>query len=70
MCLNKLYNNLNLTGEVDYSEVKILKDRIDKLKTEILDGVRIRSRVEEQLHNSRTSVEQQNNKDVRFHTFL
>ena len=31
-CLNELYNKLNLTGNVQYEEIKILKDRIDELK--------------------------------------
>ena len=44
-CLNKLYHNMNITGTIRYDEVKILKDRIDELKLEILEGVRIRSRL-------------------------
>ena len=63
-CLNKLYNDLNLTGKINYSEVKILKNRIDSIKTDILNGVRIRSRVDEQLQGETVSsylIKQQSN---------
>ena len=46
-CLNRKYNELNLSGNIDYSEIKNLKDRINSIQTEILEGVRVRSRVEE-----------------------
>ncbi|CAL4118487.1 unnamed protein product, partial [Meganyctiphanes norvegica] len=42
-CLNKLYNNMNITGQIRYDEVKILKDRIDELKHEILEGFKSKS---------------------------
>ena len=46
-CLNKLYNELNLTGKVNYSEVKQIKDEIDAIKTDMINGVKIRSRIDE-----------------------
>ena len=54
--LNKKYNELNISGRVDYSQIKRIKDRIDDIKTEILNGVRIRSRVEEQLQGEHISA--------------
>ena len=33
---------------MQYSELKILKDRIEDIKNEILEGVKIRSRIKEQ----------------------
>ena len=46
--LNRLYNNLSITGTVQYGKVRALKERIDILKNEILDGVKIRGRIKEQ----------------------
>ena len=54
--LNRLYNEVNISGNVDYSKIKILKDRIDNIKLNILNGVRIRSRVEEQLQGEHVSA--------------
>ena len=54
--LNRMYNNLNVSGILQYSEVKILKDRIDDLKNEILEGVKIRSRVKEQEEGEKVSA--------------
>ena len=55
-CLNELYNNVNLTGNLQYGEVKMFKDRIDELKNEILEGVKIRSRINEQVEGERVSA--------------
>ena len=55
-CLNELYNNVNLTGNLQYEEVKMLKDRIDELKNEILEGVKIRARINEQVEGERVSA--------------
>ena len=55
-CLNELYNKLNLTGELDYGEVKILKDRINELKNDILEGVKIRNRMDEKVEGERVSA--------------
>ena len=66
--LNRKYNDLNVSGKIDYSEVKRIKDRIDDLKTEILNGVRIRSRVDEQIqgeHISAYLIKQQANINSR-----
>ena len=54
--LNELYNNINLTGNLQYEEVKRLKDRIDELKNEILEGVKIRARLNEQVEGERVSA--------------
>ena len=54
--LNKLYNKLNIEGRIDYMKVKDLKDRINNIKNEILEGVNIRSRIEEQLKGEQIST--------------
>ena len=54
--LNKKYNELNLSGRIDYTAVKLIKDRIDDIKIDILNGVRIRSRVDEQLQGEHISA--------------
>ena len=54
-CLNKLYYNVNLTGNLQYNEVKTLKDRINELKNDILEGVKIRCRLKEQIEGERVS---------------
>ena len=54
--LNRLYNNLNISGMIQYSEVKAYKDRIDELKNEILEGVKIRSRIKEQEEGEKISA--------------
>ena len=54
--LNKKYNELSISGRIDYSQIKIIKNRIDDLKTDILNGVRIRSRVDEQLQGENISA--------------
>ena len=55
-CLNKLYNQINLTGNLQYGEVKLLKDRIDEIKNEILEGVKIRNRMTEKVEGERVSA--------------
>lgn len=54
--LNKLYNEINLTGKLQYGRVKVLKDRIDELKNEILEGVKIRARINEQIDGEKVSA--------------
>ena len=54
--LNRLYNNLNNNGQIAYDRVKIIKDRIDDLKNDILEGVKIRSRIQEQEEGERVSA--------------
>ena len=54
--LNRLYNEVNISGNVDYCEIKMTKDRIDNIKSDILNGVKIRSRVEEQLQGEHVSA--------------
>ena len=55
-CLNRVYNKINVTGSLDYDEVKILKSRIDELKSNILEGVKIRSRLKEQMEGEKVSA--------------
>ena len=55
-CLNRLYNNVNITGDLLYDDVKTLKIRIDELKSDILEGVRIRSRIKEQVDGEKVSA--------------
>ena len=45
--LRNRYNDLDTEGHLDYQEIKELKEAIDKLKTQILIGIKIRSRVQE-----------------------
>ena len=54
--LNRKYNELNISGTLQYSEVKLLKERIDELKNEILEGVKVRSRIEEQVEGEKVSA--------------
>ena len=55
-CLNKLYNTLNREGTIEYAKVKSLKDRIDQIKNDIFEGVKIRSRVDEQVNGEHIST--------------
>ena len=54
--LNRLYNKVNISGIVDYSEIKEIKDKINNIKANFLNGVKIRSRVEEQLQGEHVSA--------------
>ena len=45
LCLQSLYNE----NTDKYDEIRLLKSRIDYLKNEILEGVKIRSRISEQI---------------------
>ena len=54
--LNRLYNQVNISGIVDYSEIKEIKDKISNIKANFLNGVKIRSRVEEQLQGEHVSA--------------
>ena len=47
--LNRLYNDCNVNNKIEYDRVKTIKARISDIKSEILKGVQVRSRVEEQL---------------------
>ena len=46
--LNRIYEKLNKTGEINYAELKEIKDRINMIKTQMLEGVKIRNRMQEQ----------------------
>ena len=54
--LNRLYEILNRTGEVNYLEIKSFKDRINAIKTEILEGVKIRNRIQDQIEGEKISA--------------
>ena len=54
--LNRLYEKVNRTGEANYDEIREIKDRINSIKTEILEGVKIRSREQEQIEGERVSA--------------
>ena len=54
--LNRLYEKLNRTNRINYNDVKDLKDRISAIKTEILEGVKIRSRILEQIEGEKVSA--------------
>ena len=53
--LNRLYDKNNATGIINYDRVRNIKARITKIKAEILEGVKIRSRVDEQLKGETVS---------------
>lgn len=54
--LNRLYDNLNKTGLIDYQEVKSIKDRINMIKDQMLEGVKIRNRMQEQIEGEKISA--------------
>ena len=54
--LNRLYNDNNISNRIDYNRVKSIKARITKIKADIMKGVQIRSRVEEQLKGETVST--------------
>ena len=47
--LHKLYKTLHVNGTLDLKETKKLKDRINNIKEDILEGVRVRARIKEQV---------------------
>ena len=54
--LNRLYNKNNIENKIDYDKVRYLKNKISEIKSNILEGVKIRSRVEEQLKGETIST--------------
>ena len=54
--LNRIYDKLNKTGQMNYSEVKEIKDRINSIKNDILEGVKMRSRLQEQIEGEKVSA--------------
>ena len=36
-----------------YDDIKVLKDRIDNLKSEVLEGVKIRGKMNDQMHGEK-----------------
>ena len=53
--LHRLYKVMHATGELDMKEVKRLKEKINGLKDQILEGVKIRARVKEQIEGETPS---------------
>ena len=53
--LNRVYDKCNKTGILEYTEIQTLKKRIDELKNNILDGVKIRSRIQDQIEGEKVS---------------
>ena len=54
--LNRIYEKLNKTGEINYAELKEIKDRINMIKTQMLEGVKIRNRMQEQTDGEKISA--------------
>ena len=54
--LNRIYDKLNKSGQVTYSEIKDVKDRINAIKSDIMEGVKIRNRIQEQIEGERVSA--------------
>ena len=54
--LNRLYDTLNKTGLIDHNEVKTIKDRINMIKNQMLEGVKIRTRMQEQVEGEKISA--------------
>ena len=54
--LNRLYEKLNRTEQMNYNEVREIKNRINSIKTDMLEGVKIRSRIQEQIEGERASA--------------
>ena len=54
--LHKLYQNMHVNGSLDMTEVNRLKSKINTLKESILEGIKIRARVKEQVEGEKPSV--------------
>ena len=53
--LKKLYEKVNVSGKLDYKELTEVKDKINHIRNSILDGIKIRSRIEEQIEGEKLS---------------
>ncbi|CAL4162002.1 unnamed protein product, partial [Meganyctiphanes norvegica] len=53
--LNRIYEKCNRTGELKYVEIQQLKDRITVIKNNILEGVKVRARIQEQIEGEKVS---------------
>ena len=54
--LNRLYEKVNRTGQINYNEITEIKGRINSIKNDMLEGVKIRSRIEEQIEGEKISA--------------
>ena len=53
--LKKLYNNIHVNNSLDMMEVNRLKNKINRIKDSILEGVKIRARIKEQIDGEKPS---------------
>ena len=53
--LNKLYRDFHNNGQLDLTETKRLKSKINDIKENIMEGVSIRARIKEQTEGERPS---------------
>lgn len=53
--LRKQHLKLNTCGTLNYEELKTLKDQINNLKSLILEGVKVRGRIQEQVEGEKVS---------------
>ena len=53
--LHRKYKEMHSTGVLDMKEVKRLKEKVNNIKEQILEGVKIRARIKEQIEGERVS---------------
>ena len=53
--LHRKYKEMHTTGTLDMNEVKRLKEKINNIKDQILEGVKIRARIKEQIEGEKAS---------------
>ena len=53
--LKRLYEKVNVSGKLDYKELTEVKDKINHIRNSIFDGIKIRSRIEEQIEGEKLS---------------
>ena len=53
--LHRLYQNIHSVGNIDMHEIKRLKDKINNIKEHVLEGIKIRARIEEQVDGEKAS---------------
>ena len=53
--LHRIYKDIHGTDTLDMKEVNRLKDKINRVKNDILEGVKIRARIKDQIEGERPS---------------
>ena len=53
--LHKMYQNIYTEGNINMDEIKRLKDKINNIKNNVLEGIKIRARVKEQVEGEKAS---------------